>query len=103
MEISKRQVVRLLAVPLDDFVAEDQEVLCAGLTTARWMTVDDTAARHARKDGFNTQIGDDRFAVFRTGTSKSRETFLSVLRAGHTDYVVNTPPTILQNYPLTCL
>ncbi len=87
--ISKRQVVRLLAEPLDDFVAEDQEVLRAGLATARWITVDDTAARHARKDGFTTQIGDDRFTVFRTGTSKSREAFLSLLRAGHTDYVVN--------------
>jgi len=87
--ISKRQVVRLLAEPLDDFVAEDQEVLRVGLATARWITVDDTAARHARKDGFTTQVGDDRFTVFRTGTSKSREAFLSVLRAGHTDYVVN--------------
>jgi len=27
--------------------------------------------------------------VFRTGASKSREAFLSLLRAGHTDYVVN--------------
>jgi len=89
VEISKRQVVRLVAGPLDTLVAEDQEVLRAGLATARWVTVDDTAARHARKDGFTTQIGDDRFAVFRTGPSKSREAFLSVLRAGHTDYVVN--------------
>jgi len=89
VEISKRQVVRLLAEPLDDFVAEDQDVLRAGLATARWITVDDTAARHARKDGFTTQIGDNRFAVFRTGPSKSREAFLSLLRAGHTDYVVN--------------
>jgi len=89
IEISKRQVVRLLAEPLDDFVAEDQDVLRAGLATARWVSVDDTAARHARKDGITTQIGDDRFTVFRTGTSKSRETFLSLLRAGHTDYVVN--------------
>jgi len=90
VEISKRQVVRLLAEPLDDFVTEDQEVLRAGLATARWVSVDDTAARHARKDGVTTQIGDDRFAVFRTGTSKSRAAFLSLLRAGHTDYVVNT-------------
>jgi len=89
VEISKRQVVRLLAEPLDDFVAEDQDVLRAGLATARWITVDDTAARHARKDGFTTQVGDNRFAVFRTGPSKSREAFLSLLRAGHTDYVVN--------------
>jgi hypothetical protein len=90
VEISKRQVVRMLTGPLDDFVAEDQEVLRAGLTTARWITVDDTAARHARKNGFTTQIGDVRFAVFRTGASKSREAFLSLLRAGYTDYVVNT-------------
>jgi len=89
VEISKRQVVRLLTEPLDGFVAEDKEVLRAGLATARWVTVDDTAARHARKDGFTTQIGDDRFTAFRTGPSKSREAFLSVLRAGHTDYVVN--------------
>jgi len=89
VEISKRQVVRLLAEPLDGFVAEDQDVLRAGLATARWVSVDDTAARHARKDGFTTQVGDDRFTVFRTGASKSREAFLSLLRAGHTDCVVN--------------
>jgi len=89
VEISKRQVVRLLAEPLDDFVAEDQAVLRAGLASARWITVDDTAARHARKDAFTTQVGDNRFAVFRTGPSKSREAFLSLLRAGHTDYVIS--------------
>ncbi len=89
VKISKRQVVRLLAEPLDALVAEDQEVLRAGLATARWITVDDTAARHARKDGFTTQVGDERFTAFRTGPSKSREAFLSLLRAGYTDYVVN--------------
>jgi len=89
VEISKRQVVRMLTGLLDDFVAEDQEVLRAGLATARWIAVDDTAARHARKDGFTTQVGDDRFTAFRTGASKSREAFLSVLCAGHTDHVVN--------------
>ncbi len=45
MEISKRQVVRLLADPLDGFVAEDQEVLRAGLATARWVTVDPRKSR----------------------------------------------------------
>ena len=89
VEISKRQVVRLLAARLDSFVAEDRAVLRAGLATAGWITVDDTAARHARKDGVTTQIGDDRFTAFRTGTSKSRETFLALLRAGHRDYVIN--------------
>jgi hypothetical protein len=45
VEISKRQVVRLLAEPLDEFVAEDQEVLRAGLATARWVTVDPRKSR----------------------------------------------------------
>ena len=79
VDISKRQVVRLLSAPLEAFVAEDHAVLRAGLATARWITVDDTAARHARMDGFTTQIGDDRFTAFRTGPSKSREAFLSLL------------------------
>ena len=89
LEISKRQVVRLLTSRLDDLIAEDQEVLRAGLATAPWVTVDDTAARHARQDGVTTQIGDDRFTAFRTGTSKSRQAFLSVLRAGHGEYVIS--------------
>ncbi|MBV1796524.1 transposase [Siccirubricoccus sp. G192] len=89
IEISKRQVVRLLTARLDDLIVEDREVLRAGLATAGWVTVDDTAARHARQDGFTTQIGDDRFTAFRTGTSKSREAFLSTLRAGHGGYVIS--------------
>ena len=89
VEISKRQVVRLLTSRLEDLVAEDRDVLRAGLATAGWVTVDDTSARHARADGVTTQVGDARFTAFRTGTSKSREAFLSLLRAGHTDYVVS--------------
>ena len=36
-----------------------------------------------------TQIGDDRFALFATTGSKSRQNFLEILRAGHQDYVLN--------------
>src|SRR4051812_37381669 len=89
IEISKRQVVRLLTSRLDDLIAEEREALRAGLATARWVTVDDTAARHARQDAFTTQIGDDRFTAFRTGGSKAREAFLSTLRAGHGEYVIS--------------
>jgi len=87
--ISKRQVVRLLSQGLEALVAEDQAVLRAGLETARWITVDDTSARHAGKDAIVTQLGDDRFAVFRTGWSKSRRAFLSLLQAGRDDYVID--------------
>lgn len=89
VDISKRQVVRMLTADLDDFAAEDHAVLHAGLISAPFITVDDTGARHARRECVTTQIGGERFTVFRTGWSKSRLNFLSLLRAGHADYVIN--------------
>jgi hypothetical protein len=89
ISISKRQVVRLLIDRQDSFLTESREVLRAGLQTAAWITVDDTGARHAGKNGFCTQIGNDHFTWFGTGPSKSRLNFLDLLRAGHTDYVIN--------------
>src|SRR3954453_17004069 len=74
---------------MDAFAEEDRQVLRAGLQSARFITVDDTSARHARRDGVTTQIGGERFTAFRTGRSKSRQAFLSLLRAGHEDYVIN--------------
>jgi hypothetical protein len=53
------------------------------------VTVDDTGARHRGANAVCTQIGDDRFAWFGTTGSKSRRNFLELLRAGHTDYVIN--------------
>jgi hypothetical protein len=87
--ISKRQVVRLLTDPRAGFLCEAGDVLRAGLETARWITVDDTGARHAGANGVCTQIGNDRFTWFATTGSKSRLNFLELLRAGHGDYVIN--------------
>jgi hypothetical protein len=87
--ISKRQLQRLLTDKQDDFVSEAQDVLRAGLETSPYVSVDDTAARHAGKNGFCTQIGNDWFTWFGTRPSKSRLNFLDLLRAGHTDYVLN--------------
>ncbi|HET6520118.1 MAG TPA: transposase [Geminicoccaceae bacterium] len=87
--ISKRQVLRLLNDRTAAFVAEAEAVLGAGLETARWLTVDDTGARHRAQNGVTTQIGDDRFTFFATSRSKSRRNFLELLRAGDEDYVIN--------------
>lgn len=87
--ISKRQVMRLLIAAQDGFLAENRDVLRSGLQTAAWVSVDDTGARHAAKNGFCTQIGNDDFAWFGTRTSKSRLNFLDLLRAGFTDYIIN--------------
>ena len=86
--ISKRQVVRLLTTKLEIFRDEDEAVLKAGLV-GDYVTVDDTGARHAGKNGYATQIGSDRFCVFRTGRSKSRLAFLSRLCGGSSLYVIN--------------
>jgi hypothetical protein len=89
ISISKRQLVRLLNENHEAFIAEAQDVLRAGLQTSPWVSVDDTGARHAGKNGFCTQIGNEWFTLFRTRSSKSRLNFLDLLRAGHTDYVLN--------------
>jgi hypothetical protein len=89
LAISKRQVMRLLIAGQDEFLAEARDVLRVGLETARWITVDDTGARHKGTNGVCTQIGNDDFTWFGTTGSKSRLNFLGLLRAGHTDYVIN--------------
>ena len=89
VDISKRQIMRLLNQGQEDFVAESQAVLRAGLEGAPWISVDDTGARHGDRNGVTTQIGNDAFAWFGTTFSKSRLNFLELLQAGHGDYVLN--------------
>src|SRR3954468_3220388 len=87
--IAKGQLVALLTARKDAFHAETDAILEAGLATARWVTVDDTGARHAGHDQHTTHVGDDRFAWFATRPSKGRLNFLELLRAGRPDYVLN--------------
>jgi hypothetical protein len=87
--ISKRQLVRLLIAGQDGFVTEARDVLHAGLSSAPWITVDDTGARHKASNGFCTQMGNAHFTWFGTTGSKSRLNFLELLRAGYDDYVIN--------------
>ena len=87
--ISKRQIVRLLIAGQHGFLDEARDVLRAGLSSAKWITVDDTGARHKAANGFCTQIGNTHFAWFGTTGSKNRGNFLDLLRAGHDDYVIS--------------
>jgi hypothetical protein len=89
LAISTRQVMRLLIDGQQRFLDEARDVLRAGLAQAAWITVDDTGARHKAANGTCTQIGNDHFAWFGTTASKSRLNFLDLLRAGHSDYVIN--------------
>src|SRR4051794_4539024 len=89
VRIAKGQLVALLSARKDAFHAEADAILEAGLATARWVTVDDTGARHAGRDQHTTHVGDDRFAWFATRPSGSRLNFLELLRAGRPDYVID--------------
>lgn len=88
VDISKRQVVRLLTRGLDGFVAEDAAVRHAGLVSASYVTVDDTGARHGHENFHTTQIGGAHFTAFRTTASKSRLNFLSLQRGNYQDYML---------------
>ena len=70
--ISKRQIVRLLIAGQDGFHYEARDVLRAGLSSAKWITVDDTGVRHGAKNGFCTQIGNAHFAWFGTRRQAGR-------------------------------
>jgi hypothetical protein len=89
VSISKRQLVRLLIADKQPFLVEARDVLRAGLADAAWISADDTGARHQGRNATCTQIGNEHFTWFGTTGSKSRLNFLDLLRAGHTDYVVN--------------
>jgi hypothetical protein len=87
--ISAGQISNLLTKGHDAFHTEKAAVKQAGLETARWISVDDTGARHLGVNGVTTQVGDDRFTSFDTVGAKSRLMFLMTLRGAFQDYVIN--------------
>lgn len=91
--ISVGQINRILTEGKQIFHDEKAELLTAGLTTASYIQVDDTGARHDGKNGYCTQIGNEFFAYFESTDSKSRLNFLHVLRGEHRDYVINEVAT----------
>jgi hypothetical protein len=89
IDISAGQLNNLLTENKDTFHQEKAEVLAAGLQTASYIGVDDTAARHDGTNGYCTAIGNDLFAYFESTDSKSRLNFLQVLRGPSSAYAIN--------------
>ena len=89
IDISSGQVNRIITEGKERYHAEKDEILRAGLEVSRYIHVDDTGARHQGRNGYCTHIGNELFAWFASTQSKSRTNFLELLRAGHTDYVLN--------------
>jgi uncharacterized small protein (DUF1192 family) len=90
IDISKGQLSNILIENKDDFHREKDDILAAGLEVSSYINVDDTGARHKGKNGYCTHIGNEQFAWFESTDSKSRINFLKLLRAGRTDYWINT-------------
>ncbi len=89
IEISKRQVVRLLNQGKELFLDEDRAVLQAGLENGRWITVDDTGGRHKAENQYTVHMGNDLFDHFATCKHKSRINFLELLQMEERGYCIN--------------
>jgi hypothetical protein len=89
IDLSVGQIDALLSGHTGAFLAEKDQVLTTALAVSRWITVDDSGARHQGRNGYVTQIGNDWFAWFASTASKSRINFLQLLQAGEIRYTVN--------------
>lgn len=88
--ISSGQINRILTEDKDIFHEEKENILKVGLEVSDYVNVDDTGARHQGRNGYCTHIGNEFFAYFESTESKSRINFLTILRAGFEDYVINS-------------
>ncbi|MGH9448448.1 MAG: IS66 family transposase, partial [Terriglobia bacterium] len=89
IDISTGAVDAILTSDQEAFHAEKDELLQRGLATARYVTVDDSGARHQGHNGYVTHIGNAFFAWFCSTCSKSRINFLTLLCAGAVCYRIN--------------
>jgi hypothetical protein len=89
IEISAGQLSNLLIEEKDRFHQEKDRILSVGLQVSGHINVDDTGARHEGQNGYCTHIGNQSFSWFESTGSKSRINFLKLLRAGHSDFVIN--------------
>ncbi len=89
IDISAGTLNNILIENKDEFHQEKDRVLSAGLEISPYINVDDTGARHQGQNGYCTLIGSPQFSWFESTVSKSRINFLSLLRAGYTDFVIN--------------
>ncbi|MCF8025578.1 MAG: transposase [Desulfobacteraceae bacterium] len=89
IDISSGKISQILIEGKEDFHAEKEDILNAGLEVSGYVNVDDTGARHKGRNGYCTHIGNEWFAWFGSTESKSRINFLTLLRGKQTDYVLN--------------
>jgi hypothetical protein len=90
VDISAGQISNILVEGNNAFHQEKEGILATGLEVSSYVSVDDTGARHQGNNAYCTHIGNEWFSWFETTATKSRLNFLKLLRAGRTDYVINS-------------
>ncbi len=90
VDISAGQIDALLTGHTGAFLAEKDQLLTTALEVSRWISVDDSGARHQGRNGYVTQIGNDWFTWFASTYSTSRINFLQLLQAGERRYSLNS-------------
>ena len=93
IDISTGQLNNILIENKERFHQEKDHILAVGLQVSSYINVDDTGARHKGKNGYCTHIGNESFSWFESTESKSRINFLKLMRAGHSDFVINMDAT----------
>ena len=89
IDISTGKLNNILIENKERFHQEKDQILAVGLQVSSYVNVDDTGARHQGQNGYCTHIGNESFSWFESTESKSRINFLKLLRAGHSDYLIN--------------
>jgi len=89
IDISKGQLNNILIENKNRYHKEKDSILAVGLQVSFYINVDDTGARHKGKNGYCTHIGNESFSWFESTESKSRINFLKLIRAGHSDCLIN--------------
>ncbi|MEE8577578.1 MAG: transposase [candidate division Zixibacteria bacterium] len=89
IDISTGKINNIITEGNDIFHLEKDQILSTGLEVSRYVHVDDTGARHKGQNGYCTHIGNELFAWFKSTRYKSRANFLTLLQAGHSDYLLN--------------
>jgi hypothetical protein len=90
IDISTGEISNILIEGHDEFHKEKEDLLSKALEISSFIQSDDTGARHNGKNGYCTVICNDFFTYFKSGASKSRINFLSLLRTSeYEDYCIN--------------
>ena len=86
IEISKTQVHNIIQKESLSYKDEYSKILEIGLKHSSYIQTDDTVGKHNNKHHYNTYIGNEAFAYFKSSDQKDKVNFLEILNNGNIEY-----------------